>query len=361
MPDAPVYAVIMAGGSGTRFWPVSRNAFPKQLVRIIGETTMIQATVARLQPLIPAERVLVITTAALAVETRRQLPMLKPDHIIAEPVGRDTAACVALAALVVEHMAPGATMILLPADQTITPLDHFQQALCAGIDVARAGSLVTYGISPRFPATGYGYIKVGSRMSDVDGVVVDRVERFVEKPDEATARAYLDDGSYRWNAGIFTWRSDVVLSELGKHCSWLTNALRPLTAVWGTPGFDRALAEIYQPLKKISIDFALMEHAKDICVVTGRFAWDDVGSWDSLYDHLPGDEKKVIARGDVLAIDCADSLFMSQTKQVIAAIGVERMSVIVTDDAILIVPKGKSQQVKQAVERLKSEGRTDLL
>jgi mannose-1-phosphate guanylyltransferase len=262
---------------------------------------------------------------------------------------------------VIERMSPGATMILLPADQTITPVDHFQSALVAGVDVARGGALVTYGISPRFAATGYGYIKVGARMHDVDGVVVDRVERFVEKPDEATARAYLEDGGYRWNAGIFTWRSDVVLAELGTHCRWLTDALAPLAKAWGTPRFDAVLSEIYQPLKKISIDFALMEHAKNICVVTGRFAWDDVGSWDSLYDHLPPDAANVIARGEVLAIDCSDSLFMTHTKQVIAAIGVERVSVVVTEDAILIVPKGKSQQVKQAVEALKARGRADLL
>ncbi|MBA3708690.1 MAG: NTP transferase domain-containing protein [Planctomycetes bacterium] len=361
MPDTAVYAVIMAGGSGTRFWPTSRNAFPKQLVRIVGESTMIQATVARMQPLIPPERVLVITTAALADETRRQLPMLKPEHVIAEPVGRDTAACVALAALVIERMSPGGVMILLPADQTISPVDEFQRALAVGIDVARSGALVTYGITPRQPSTGYGYIKVGARVRSADGVSVDRVDRFVEKPDESTARAYLADGGYRWNAGIFTWRADTVLAELRTHCSWLTDALAPLAAAWGTQTFDRTLAEIYQPLKKVSIDFALMEHAKNICVVTGRFAWDDVGSWDSLYDHLDADADGVISRGEVVSIGCANSLLMSQTDQVIAAIGVEGLSVIVTKDAILVVPKGKSQQVKQMVDALKAKGRTDLL
>lgn len=361
MSSTDVFAVIMAGGSGTRFWPLSRGAHPKQLVRIIGDDTMIQATVARLQPLIPPERVLVITTAALAEETRNQLPMLKPDHVIAEPVGRDTAACVALAALVVEKMSPGATMILLPADQVIKPADQFQKALAAGVEVARAGNLVTYGITPRFPATGYGYIKLAQRLSDVQGVAVNKVLGFVEKPDEATAKKYLSDGGYRWNSGIFTWKTDVVLDGLETHCTWLTEALRPVADAWGTADFNRVLNDVYQPLKRISIDYALMEKATNICVITGDFQWDDVGSWDSLYDHLPHDANGVIAQGDVLTQGCRDSLIVNQTKQIVTAIGIDNLSVVVTPDAILVVPKGRSQQVKNVVDALKANGRGELL
>ena len=361
MSSNDVYAVIMAGGSGTRFWPMSRNAFPKQLVRIIGDDTMIQATVARLQPLISPERVLVITTAALAEETRKQLPMLKPEHVIAEPVGRDTAACVALAALVVEKMSPGATMILLPADQVIKPADQFQKALAAGVEVARAGNLVTYGITPRFAATGYGYIKLAQRLGDVQGVTVNKVLGFVEKPDEGTAKKYLSDGGYRWNSGIFTWKTDVVLDGLETHCTWLTDALRPVADAWGTADFARVLNDVYQPLKKISIDYALMEKATNICVVTADFQWDDVGSWDSLYDHLPKDASGVITQGDVLTQNCRDSLIVSQTKQIVTAIGISDLSVVVTADAILLVPKGRSQQVKNVVDALKAKGRSELL
>ena len=355
------YAVIMAGGSGTRFWPLSRNAMPKQLVRIVGDATMIQATVARLQPLIPPERVLVVTTAALAEETRRQLPMLKPEHVIAEPVGRDTAACVCLAALVVERMCPGATMILLPADQVIKPVDDFQRCLAAGVAVAQRGGLVTYGIPPRFAATGYGYIQVADKTDDLDGIAVNRVKRFVEKPDETRAKAYLQDGDYRWNSGIFTWRSDVVLKELATHCPWLTQALLPLTQHWGTPDFDAALAEVYEPLKRISIDYALMEKASDISVVTATFTWDDVGSWDALYDHLPADRDGVITRGTVLTQGCRDTLMVNETTQMLVGVGLARLSVVVTPDAILIVPKGKGQQVKQVVDALKAQGRGVLL
>jgi mannose-1-phosphate guanylyltransferase len=361
MSTADIYAVIMAGGSGTRFWPLSRAAMPKHLSRIVGDATMIQATVARLQPLIPANRVLVVTTVALVEETRRQLPMLDPNHIIAEPVGRDTAACVCLAATVVERMQPGAIMVLLPADQAITPADAFQRSLAAGIAMARSGNLVTYGITPRFAATGYGYIKLGERLSDIGGIAVNRVDRFVEKPDEAKAKQYLDEGVYRWNSGIFTWRSDTVLSELEQHCPWLTAALVPVGEAWGSSRFDSVLAEVYQPLRKISIDYALMEKAKHIVVVTGDFAWDDLGSWDSLYQHWPVDEQGVITKGDVVTIDCRDSFVYSSGTHTVVAIGIEQLSIIATHDALLIVPKGASQQVKKAVEVLKERGRHDLL
>lgn len=359
-PD-DIFAVIMAGGAGTRFWPVSRAATPKQLVKIVGDATMIQATVARLQPLIPAERVLVVTTAALAEETRRQLPMLKPEHVIAEPVGRDTAAAVALAALVIERIRPGAVMVMLPADQVIRPADAFQRALAAGAAVARDGALVTYGITPRFAATGYGYIKLADRLADVGGCKINKVLRFIEKPDEATAKQYVDDGGYRWNSGIFTWRSDVVWRELETHCGWLTAALAPLGAVWGSDRFASELARIYEPLKRISIDYALMEKANDIRVVTGDYHWDDVGSWDSLYDHLPANEHGVISRGDVVAVDCRHTLVVNETTMVVAAAGLEHLTIVVTKDAVLIVPRGKGQLVKQAVDALKAKGRTDLI
>ena len=356
------YAVIMAGGSGTRFWPLSRGAMPKQLLSIVDDTTMIQATVARLQPLIPAERVLVITTEALAEETRRQLPMLPPEQVVAEPVGRDTAACVCLAALLVQRLDPEATMVLLPADQVITPADKFQAALQVGITTAAEGGLVTYGIVPRFASTGYGYVKVAETLLGEGQVIsVSAVERFVEKPDAATAQRYLASGDYRWNSGIFTWRADVVLRALKTHTPWLLEALSPAAAVWKTSDFAPALAAAYGPLEKISVDYALLENASDIKVVTGDFAWDDVGSWDALYDHLPPGEDRVITQGEHVVIDCEDSLLVSRTNQLIAGVGLKGLTVVATDDAILVVPKGESQAVKQVVDALKHAARDELL
>lgn len=361
MSPRPLYAVIMAGGAGTRFWPVSRSATPKQLTRIVGDATMIQATVARLQPLVPAERVLVVTTASLAEETRRQLPMLRPEHIIAEPAGRDTAACVCLAALVVERLSAGAVMALLPADHVIETATDFQEALAVGAEEAAGGAIVTFGIQPRFPATGYGYIQLASRLREAGGVAIDRAQRFVEKPDSATAQRYFGAGTYRWNAGIFCWRSDVVLRELERHCPWLTEALGPVGRSWGTPAFASTLAAAYGPLRRISIDYALMEKVDDIRVITGRFRWDDVGSWDSLYDHLPHDGDGVAIRGEVVAIGCKDCLVVAEPGQTVAVVGAQGLTVVATRDAVLVAPKGEGQQVKAVVERLKSAGRSDLV
>lgn len=356
------YAVIMAGGSGTRFWPVSRAATPKQLTRIIGETTMIQATVVRLMPFVPAERILIVTTALLAEATRRQLPMLAPEQVIAEPVGRDTAACTALAALVVEKLSPGATMIMLPADQLIEPADAFQRALAAGVEVARQGGLVTYGIVPRHPATGYGYLELGAARPAAGGVRVSAVKRFVEKPDLERAKAYLAAGGFRWNSGIFTWRTDVVLRELGTHCPWLTAALAPVAAAYGTPAFDAALAAAYGPLRKVSIDYALMEHARDVAAVEGDFAWDDVGSWDALPAHLPADASGTIARGAAVAVGCRDCLLHSEPDApLIAAANCHGLTIVATRDAVLVVPRGEGQAVKLVVDELGRRGMKTLL
>jgi mannose-1-phosphate guanylyltransferase len=356
------YAVIMAGGAGTRFWPVSRAATPKQLVRIVAETTMIQATVARLQPLIPAERVLVITTAQLAAETRRQLPMLAPEAVIAEPVGRDTAACVALAALVVERRDPGSSMVMLPADQVISPADAFQQALRAGIAAAGEGRLVTFGIVPRHPATGYGYLKLGADLGSRAGVPVRQVERFVEKPDLARAQGYLADGGYRWNSGIFCWQAAVVLRELSRHVGWLTAALAPAAAAWNTPGFEAALAAAYGPLKRISIDYALMERAEDVAAVEGDFAWDDLGSWDALPAHLPPGEAGVQTRGETVVVGSRDCLVMAEPgAPLVAVAGCRDLTVVATRDAVLVVPRGQGQEVKAVVDELRRSGRERLL
>lgn len=350
-----VYAVIMAGGSGTRFWPISRAARPKQLTRIVGDTTMIQATVARLQPFVPAERILVIATEQILDETRAQLPMLPAEHVIAEPVGRDTAPCVCLAAQIVRRLDPDGVMILLPADQVISPADRFQRTLAAGAAVAAEGGLVTFGITPRFPATGYGYVKLREDGRAVDGIAVDQVERFVEKPDRATAEAYCADGGYRWNSGIFTWRADVVLEQLARHAGWLTEALAPVGDAFGSDDFAPLLARVYPELTKISIDYALMEHAEDIAAVTCDFDWDDVGSWDALYDHVDPDAAGVRTRGDVIIDDARDCLVVNDGGPTVAAVGIEGLTVVSTADAVLVVPKGASQAVKGIYNALKEE------
>ena len=227
--------------------------------------------------------------------------------------------------------------------------------------VSLAGGLVTYGIVPRAASTAYGHIQQGEALPTVDGVAVHRVRRFVEKPDRATAERYTTSGEYRWNSGMFTWRADVVLAELGRHCGWLTEALRPVRGAWGTPGFEAALAAAYGPLKKISIDYALMEHATDVKVVSAAFDWDDVGSWDAVLDNLPRDGAGVATRGQALTLDCRDCLAISEGGPLVALAGLEGVIAVATADAVLVCPRGGSQQVKQVVEALKTAKRNDLL
>lgn len=356
MSDA--YAVVMAGGSGTRFWPLSRAARPKQLTPILGDATMLAATVARLQPLFPPERILVVTTEALAAATRRELPMLAAAQVIAEPEGRDTAACVALVALTLARRDPAARLAMLPADHAVSPVDAFQRVLAAALALAGEGRLVTVGIRPTHPATGYGYLQLADELPARGGVRAWRVARFVEKPDRARAEQYLADGSYRWNAGIFAWRADTVLAALERHAPQLVTALRPAVAA----DDPAALARAYAGLPRLSIDYALMERAEGIVAVDGAFAWDDVGSWDALYDHLPADGRGCRTRGAALAVESRDCLLLgAPDAPLIAAVRCAGLSIVATRDAVLVVPRGEAQAVKSAVEALARAGRADLL
>lgn len=252
-------------------------------------------------------------------------------------------------------------MVLLPADATISPADDFQRCLLYGAEAAADRSLVTYGIQPRFAATGYGYVHVGAEVSQKDGIAVHRVESFKEKPAQDVAEQYLADGNYLWNSGIFTWRCDVVLEQLAEHTTWLVEGLAAVEAAWDSDAFDAVLAESYGKLKKISIDFALMEHATDIKVLRANFDWDDVGSWDALYDHLPADENGVIQRGAGQLLNCTNSMVINESQQFVAAVGLDNVSIVVTDDATLVCAKGASQSVKDIYNSLKDQGRDELL
>jgi len=362
MPGAgEVYAVLMAGGSGTRFWPLSRTDSPKQLLSVLGGHTMLQATVARLQPMVPPERILVITTEHLADGTRAQLPMLAPEQVIAEPVGRDTAPCVALATSLVRARDAEATMIVLPADHLIEPADAFQDALRSAVASAGGDAIVTFGIEPTHPSSAYGYIELGESETSFGEHLVHRVNAFKEKPDEATARAYLDAGNYRWNSGIFVWRAETVWRQLERHCSWLTAALGQFGEMWGRDSFAEELARVYPGLEKISVDYALLEHAESISCIVPNIEWDDLGSWDALYDHLEADGAGVRRRGKVVAEGCRDSLLWAGDGLTVAAVDCAGLTVVAHDGAVLVCPGGSGQEVKRIVERLGEEGREDLL
>lgn len=353
----PIWAVVMAGGSGTRFWPASTAARPKQLTRIVGERTMLQRTVDRVAGI--ADEVLVVTTAALADETRAQLPEVPAEHVIGEPRGRDTAPCVALAAEVVHAAAPDAVMVLLPADHLIEPVEDFETSVRRAAEVAEDGHLVTFGVPPRFAATGYGYLHAAQPLDGHDGVRV--VDRFVEKPDEATAERYVNDGDYFWNSGIFCWRADTVLEQLRVHCGELASTMSITGEAWGTPDFTDALVTAYDTVTPISIDYALMEQAERVATVVAPWSWDDLGSWDAVPDHLPADERGNVVVGDTKLLDCDGSLVYQLDGPLVVGVGLSDVIVVSTGDAVVVLPKGRGQDVKTIVEELRAEGRDDVL
>lgn len=358
--DMTIYSVIMAGGSGARFWPLSRKDRPKQLLNISGSTTMIQATVERLKPLSGSERTIVITGKSHAEEIKKQLPDLPEENIIAEPVGRNTAPCVALAASIVAARDPDATMALFPADHVITK----PEALIETINKIslylekEPEILATIGINPTYPETGYGYIKMGNGENDIFSV-----EEFCEKPDDKTAKRYVDDGNYLWNAGMFFWKVSAITENLERYMPTLAKAMAPIMDTIGSDSFNSAMAELYPALPAESIDYGVMEKAGaegKVIVAACDPGWNDVGSWRSVYDLIPADSDGNRATGELVAIDATGVLSHSD-KRTIAIVGVNDVIVIETDDAILVCDKNRAQDVRAITEELKKRGRDNLL
>ncbi len=356
-----VKAVIMAGGVGSRFWPRSRERSPKQLLPMLGSDTMIQLTVQRLQPLIAPQDVIVITNAVTGAQVRQQLPAVPPENIIEEPIGRNTAPCVALAAQFVERTDPGSVMVVLPADHLIADVGRFHSALEAACDVAdRQRALVTMGIVPTRPETGYGYIQVGQALERPEAPAVHRVLRFAEKPDVETAKRFLASGDFLWNSGMFVWRADVILDAVRRHLRDMSDALAPLTHAFGTPGFAAQLDTVYRQIRGISIDYGVMEKADNVYVVEGDFGWNDVGSWDEVANIREHDEHGNALQGNVFVDGVRNSLVISEAPFT-AAVGVDDLIIINTADALLVCRRGVSQDVKKVVDYLRRKHMGDLL
>lgn len=356
-----VYAVIMAGGQGTRFWPRSRRNMPKQLLNIIGEKTMIEQTVARISPLIPAERTLVVAGAAYSELIRDCLPQLPEENFLFEPVARNTAACVAWAALWVRKRAPDAVMVVLPADHLIRDEAEFLRVLGAAIDTARPmHRLVTIGIQPDHPETGYGYIRASEDRLQVDGRGVFRVAQFVEKPSRQKAEQFLAEGNYLWNSGMFIWRADSIWEEVCRYLPQLAKDLEPVAESMRTDTLAGALNEVYPRLPSVSIDVGVMERAQDVWVVPADIGWSDVGSWRALGEFLPADRHGNVVIGEQRGIDTSGCFVYSPSK-LVATIGLTDLVVIETDDVLLICPKERDQDVRKLVELLEGERRLDLL
>jgi mannose-1-phosphate guanylyltransferase len=362
------YVIIMAGGKGERFWPVSRQQTPKQLITLLGDRSFLQQTVGRVLPLVPLSNILVITNEVQAPEVRKQLPKLPKENLVAEPLGRDTTAAVTLGAALVGARSTTAVMAVLPADHVIDEEKKFQQVLSDSFDLASRGqAIVTLGIKPTEPATGYGYIRVGEPLPPPQGVKgyktpFYRAEQFVEKPHFDQALEYLNSGQYRWNAGMFLWSFVTITEGLQKHQPEMYAACQRWFAVAGNPAkLKKVLAKDYPELKRVSIDYALMEHAQNVLVADGAFAWDDLGSWTALGRHLKADAEGNCAVADFVHVDGARNIiFDARSKErrtPIAVVGLRDSILVQTDDATLLAHKSQSQKVKELVKRLAGDAK----
>ena len=351
------YAVIMAGGGGTRLWPVSRKGRPKQLLPLIGQETLFQSTVQRLENLFPPERILVVTVEDQAREMRQQAQSIPGENYIIEPGPRGTASVVGLAAAVLQKRDPDAKMAILPSDHFIRNRDLFHYLLRAAFEVADNGYLVTLGITPTHPSTGYGYIQQGVSLPVDYKYPAYEVKSFKEKPDEEMAQKLLRSGDHSWNSGMFIWRADVILKEIKKQMPRLDEALQVIAAAWGTSDQDRVVKARWKDLKVETVDYGIMERAEHVAVLpAGGLGWSDVGSWESLFEVLLPDMKGNIATNNSmhLAHESSNTLvYGTNTERLIATIGVDGMIIVDTDDILLVCKSDQSQSVRDIVEHLK--------
>jgi mannose-1-phosphate guanylyltransferase len=349
-----LYAVILAGGSGTRLWPRSRTNRPKQFLDLISDRTMIQQTVDRLLPILPPERICFIVGRHHEAELRRQLPAIPAENIYLEPCARGTGPCVGLAAMYLRRRDPNATMVSLHADHYIEHEDSFREALGVSYEIASRGMLVTMGATPTYPETGYGYIERGEPIPAPDGHPVFRIARFREKPDRATAERMIASGRYYWNTGMFTWRLDTIMSAFER---WMPEFAQQLATIESD---STRLEPVWGQIRNETIDRGIMERADNSAVVSIDIGWNDIGSWATLYDLLPHDTDGNVVHGDHLTVGTTGSLIHAEGK-LIATIGLNDVIVVETDDAILICAKDRAQDVKQIVDQLKQKQRATLI
>lgn len=355
MPNA-TYAVIMAGGRGERFWPASTRKRPKQVLDLFGDAPLVQESVERLEGVVPLENTLIITNASTVGPIRECLPELPPENVIGEPVGRDTAAACALGYALVKARAPDAVLYVLTADHIIKDTEIFKQTLIDSASVAREQDvLITIGIQPTFASTGFGYIEFGEPIPHDGTIQFSEAIRFVEKPDEASAERYLEDGHYCWNSGMFIWSVKTFGEALAAHRPQLVSMAEKIAGVAWTEAFDAALAEEYETLEKISIDYALMERASNIVMARGGFRWYDVGSWPALVDHFPMDAAGNTVVGEAEAVDAGSNIVVSRGR-LTGLIGVENLVVIHSEKATLVCTRDRAQDVKELVRRLEERG-----
>jgi mannose-1-phosphate guanylyltransferase len=350
------YAVIMAGGKGERFWPLSTSKHPKQLLALVGDKPLIAQAVDRLEGLIPPENVFVVTNADLVEATQNAAPMLPPENIVGEPIGRDTAAAVACGGALVAARDPEGVFAILTADQVMGDLDVFRSTLFGGMELALQNDvLVTIGIQPTFPSTGFGYIEAGEEFASVEGIEFKKAQRFVEKPDEETAQTYLDTGKFFWNSGMFIWSVSSLAKAFSAHCPEMMALMDQLTDYAQRGEINAGLEKTYPSLNKISVDYALMEKADNIVMACGTFFWDDVGSWTALEGHFPQDESGNTLIGECEQVDSSNNIIYSKDR-VTAVVGADNLIVVQAEGVTLVCPKDRAQDIKKMVAALREKG-----
>ncbi len=352
-----ITAVIMAGGRGERFWPKSRNDRPKQFLSLTSDgETMIQKTVKRLSPLVETEDIFIVTNAAYTELVKEQLPDVPAENILAEPCARNTAPCIAFAAAVIGKKYDDAIMLVLPSDHLIGYENIYIKTLKKAVSVAENGkNLVTIGITPTYPETGYGYINFGKECGDAY-----EVEKFVEKPDLPTAKKYLSSGKYLWNSGMFVWKISSIMADLKEFMPGIYEGALRIGESFGSDDFEEILVKEFAAFTSESIDFGIMEKASDIYTIPGSFGWDDVGSWLAVERINETDDNKNFTDGDVITID-AERTTICGGKRLIAAIGTSDIIIVDTDDVLLVCSKNNTQDVKKVISQLKEQGRNELV
>ncbi|MCA9543878.1 MAG: mannose-1-phosphate guanylyltransferase [Myxococcales bacterium] len=358
-----LYAVVMAGGSGTRFWPLSRKARPKQFLAIGTRRPLLVETIERLAPLVPRERVKIVAGESHTGAIREACPELPPSALVIEPCARNTAPCVGLAAVHVAREDPDAVMAVLPADHHIGDGPGFRRLVLAAAERARAGEIVTLGIRPTRPETGYGYIHYDRKDTALthDGVEVCVVNRFVEKPPRAVAEGYLAHGGYLWNSGMFFFTARRILDDIARLLPSLSTALQRIEAAIGRPDYDQVLAHEYNALQSVSLDYGIMEHAERVRVVPAEIGWNDVGHWAALGDFAESDAQDNIAQGHSVLVDAHRTTIHAEPGITVAAVGTTDLVVVATGDAVLVCDRERAQEVRKVVQALKKAGREDLL
>ncbi len=362
MPN--VYAVIMAGGVGSRFWPRSREKSPKQLLEILTRGTMIQNTVRRIAPVVDPKRILIVTNKVQRPAVVRQLPEVPQENVIIEPLGRNTAQCIGLAALFVRRMDPDAVMVVLPSDHIMQDEAEFQRVLELAVATAHASKrLVTIGIHPTRPETGYGYIQVMDE-EDAKNPYYDRgvlqVKTFAEKPNLETAQRFLESGDFLWNSGMFVWRVDTIIAELERLLPDTWKELQKIDDAIDKDDYDQVVETAYRTIRPISIDYGVMEKAHEVFVIRGNFGWSDVGSWDEVYRLGGKDDEGNAVTGKAFLRNTKNTLVHADGTFV-AALGVEGLIIIATEDAVLVCRQGESQEVREVVDFLRRKQMTGYL